>query len=101
MGGLGHLLNNPDMANMASQMMNDPNIQNMMSQMMGAFGPGGAGGAQPGGLDSLMRVGEQIAETMQRSNPELVENLRRQFEQNRGPSDNPDGQQDPNNGQQQ
>lgn len=50
---------------MAAQMMSDPNIQNMMGQMMNAFGgPPGAEGAQPGagggGLDNLMRVGEQV-----------------------------------------
>jgi hypothetical protein len=66
LGGLGSMFNNPQMAQMATQMMSDPNVQNMMSQMMGAFSggaqdPNAPGGAAPGGLDNLMRVGEQVS----------------------------------------
>ncbi|KAI6183609.1 Small glutamine-rich tetratricopeptide repeat-containing protein A [Aphelenchoides bicaudatus] len=90
MGGLGGLFNNPQMQQMASQMMSDPNIQNMMGQMMGAFSGGqqqpGAAPNAGGGLENLMRVGEQIAETLSQQNPELVEQLRQQFNNARGPS---------------
>ncbi|KAI6180738.1 Tetratricopeptide TPR-1 domain containing protein [Aphelenchoides besseyi] len=94
LGGLGGMLNNPQMAQMAAQMMSDPNIQNMMGQMMNAFGgsgqaPGSAGSGPS--FDGLMRVGEQIAETLQQSNPELVEQLRQQFNSTRGPSSGSDG----------
>ena len=80
------------MAGMAQQMMSDPSVQNMMSQMMGAFG--GQGGP---GLDGLMRVGEQIAESLHQSNPQLVEQLRQQFNATRGPSDGEGGESDGQN----
>jgi len=100
MGGLGAMLNNPHMAQMAAEMMSNPNVQNMMGQMMSAFS--GQGGAAAGGLDNLMRVGEQIAETLQQSNPELVESLRQQFSAARGPggTDGSDNQDSGNNQQQ-
>jgi small glutamine-rich tetratricopeptide repeat-containing protein alpha len=59
LGGLGGMFNNPQMQEMAAQMMTDPNIQNMMGQMMGAFQPDGNGAG--GGLENLMRVGEQVS----------------------------------------
>lgn len=104
LGGLGGMLNNPQMAQMAAQMMSNPNIQNMMGQMMGAFGgpdgaPGGGGGSGPG-LDGLMRVGEQIAETLQQSNPQLVEQLRQQFNATRGPAEGDNDGNEPPNDQQ-
>jgi small glutamine-rich tetratricopeptide repeat-containing protein alpha len=103
LAGMGGMFNNPQMAQMAAQMMSDPNIQNMMGQMMGAFsGQGAAGptpdaaGTNPGGLENLMRVGEQIAETLSAQNPELVEQLRQQFSNARGPGgDNDQNQQPP------
>ena len=34
----------------------------------------------PGGVDNLLRAGQQFAEQMQRTNPELVDQLRNQFQ---------------------
>jgi len=82
LGGLGGMLNNPEMAQMAAQMMSNPVMQNMMGQMMGTFAGQGAGhqNANTGGLENLMRVGEQLAETLSAQNPELVEQLRQKFQ---------------------
>jgi len=73
------LLNNPQMMENVTRMMSDPNIQNMMGQMMGTM-MGGAGGAPAGGMDNLLSAGQNLAQNMQQSNPELVEQLRRQFQ---------------------
>ncbi|RCN25162.1 hypothetical protein ANCCAN_29127 [Ancylostoma caninum] len=64
------LFNNPQMLNMAQTLMNDPNIQNMMGQLM-------SGGA---GFGNIFQAGQQLAQQMQQTNPEFVEQLRRQFE---------------------
>jgi len=63
-----------------------PNMQEMMSQMMGGAGgmggaPGapGAPGGPPASMESLLQAGQQLAQQMQQSNPELVEQLRRQM----------------------
>jgi len=81
---LGGFLNNPALMNMATQMLQDPNMQNMMSQMMGGAAQGGApgvGGGAGGGatMEGLLQAGQQLAQQMQQSNPELVEQLRRQM----------------------
>jgi len=81
---LGSLLGNPALMNMATTMMSDPNMQAMMGQIMGGMGggAGGAGGEAPPGpnnLDGLIQAGARLAEQMQESNPELVEQLRRQM----------------------
>ncbi|KAK6019706.1 tetratricopeptide repeat protein [Ostertagia ostertagi] len=70
------LFNNPQMLNMAQTLMNDPNIQNMMGQLM-------SGGA---GFGNIFQAGQQLAQQMQQTNPEFVEQLRRQFE-GHGPND--------------
>jgi len=93
---LGSFLNNPALMNMATTMLQDPNMQNMMSQMMGGGGmPGGMPGAAPGipgapgeppaSMESLLQAGQQLAQQMQQSNPELVEQLRRQMGGGGGP----------------
>lgn len=99
---LAGFLNNPALMNMATTMLQDPNMQNMMSQMMGGGGGmppgmpqipgmpqmpgmpaagGGAGGAPgaPADMAGLLQAGQQLARQMQDSNPELVEQLRRQM----------------------
>eukprot|EP00095_Tigriopus_kingsejongensis_P002211 maker-scaffold351_size199180-snap-gene-0.27 protein:Tk02211 transcript:maker-scaffold351_size199180-snap-gene-0.27-mRNA-1 annotation:"small glutamine-rich tetratricopeptide repeat-containing protein a" len=82
---MGGFLNNPAMMNMATSLLNDPNMQNMMSQLM-------SGGMVPEGnnMDGLLQAGQRIAEQMQQSNPDLVENLRRQMQ------GGPDGSSDQN-----
>lgn len=101
---LGGFLNNPALMNMASTMLQDPNMQNMMAQMMGGGGgmgglpgaPGAPVGGPPGGpppnIEGLLQAGQQLAQQMQASNPELVEQLRRQM---MGPGGNPPGAQPP------
>jgi len=82
-----------------------PNMQEMMSQMMGGAGgmgggapgapavpgaPGGPGGP-PASMESLLQAGQQLAQQMQQSNPELVDQLRRQMGGGQGPFPPPGG----------
>jgi len=78
---IGSLLGNPALMNMAQTMMSDPNMQAMMGQMMGGMGGGAGGQGAPGpnNLDGLIQAGARLAEQMQESNPELVDQLRRQM----------------------
>jgi len=98
---LGNFLNNPALMNMATTMLSDPNMQSMMGQMMGGLGGGGVPGVpgqpdQPGqppaSMESLLQAGQQLAQQMQQSNPELVEQLRRQMQGQGPPFPPPDGQ---------
>lgn len=111
---IGSFLNNPALMNMASTMLQDPHMQNMMAQMMGGMGGGaggagelpgapglslppgmgGAPGAPPQNIESLLQAGQQLAQQMQASNPELVEQLRRQMMGGNPPPGAP-GQQPP------
>eukprot|EP00092_Neocalanus_flemingeri_P016427 GFUD01017777.1.p1 GENE.GFUD01017777.1~~GFUD01017777.1.p1 ORF type:complete len:374 (-),score=154.83 GFUD01017777.1:188-1309(-) len=81
-----------------------PNMQEMMSQMMGGQGMGGgapgapaipgapgAPGGPPASMESLLQAGQQLAQQMQQSNPELVEQLRRQMGGGQGPFPPPGG----------
>merc|ERR1712012_1202950 len=100
MGGPGGMdlssfLNNPALMNMATTMLQDPNTQAMMGQMMGGQGGVPGGPAGPGGpppdMASLLQAGQQLAQQMQQSNPELVEQLRRQMGGGGGPFPPPPG----------
>jgi len=71
---VGSMLNNPGLMSMAQQMLSNPSMQQLMNQMISGANQGGGGG-----LDSLLQVGQQLAQQMQASNPELVEQLRRQM----------------------
>lgn len=86
---LGSFLNNPALMNMATTMLSDPNMQQMMGQMMGGMGgvPGAGGqpGEPPASMESLLQAGQQLAQQMQASNPDLVEQLRRQMQGGGGP----------------
>jgi len=83
-GGLdiGSMLNNPGLMNMAQQMLSNPSMQQLMNQMISGTSQGGGGG-----LDALLQVGQQLAQQMQTTNPELVEQLRRQMGGPGGPQD--------------
>eukprot|EP00088_Acartia_fossae_P061568 TRINITY_DN7400_c0_g1_i11.p1 TRINITY_DN7400_c0_g1~~TRINITY_DN7400_c0_g1_i11.p1 ORF type:complete len:335 (+),score=119.11 TRINITY_DN7400_c0_g1_i11:60-1064(+) len=107
---LGNFLNNPQLMNMATTMLQDPNMQNMMSQMMSGMGggmpgapPAGVGapppgmGAPPQNIESLLQAGQQLAQQMQASNPELVEQLRRQMMGGNPPGSGNDQQPPPGN----
>jgi len=90
---LSGMLNNPGLMSMAQQMLSNPSMQQLMNQMMGSAGMAAQGG---GGIESLLQVGQQLAQQMQAQNPELVEQLRRQM--GGGPGSGEPGQ-DPNNPQ--
>lgn len=80
---IGSFLNNPALMNMASSMLQDPNMQNMMAQLMSGGLGGGAGGqgaeGPPPSMEGLLQAGQQMAQQMVQTNPELVEQLRRQL----------------------
>jgi len=106
------LLSNPGLMSMATQMMQNPEVQNLMTNLMtggggaggtpdmngmpglppGGMPPGGMppGGMGPGGMDNLLQAGQQLAQQLHASNPELVEQLRQQMGgANRDNSGNP------------
>jgi len=96
MPDLGAFLNNPALMNMATTMLSDPNMQQMMGQMMGGMGgapgaPGGDGGQAPASMESLLQAGQQLAQQMQASNPDLVDQLRRQMQGGGPPFPPPEG----------
>uniref|UniRef100_A0A915DM45 SGTA homodimerisation domain-containing protein n=1 Tax=Ditylenchus dipsaci TaxID=166011 RepID=A0A915DM45_9BILA len=68
--GFASFLNNPAMIRMTTQIFSDPSI---MSEVMGNFT---AGNDAPGGLDGLLRAGQQMAERMGELHPEMIEQLR-------------------------
>merc|ERR1712183_874233 len=103
---LSSLLSNPAVMNMAQSFMSNPQVQNMFTNMMGGppggdgnpgpegaappptGAPPGAGmpgmpGAGAGGLDfnAVLNATSQFASQMQQQNPEMVENMRAQFQQ--------------------
>lgn len=88
MPNVGALLNNPAMMQMAQSMMSNPEMQNMMANMMQNMSQGG------GDFNSIMQMGQQLAQQMQQQNPELVSQLRTQMGRPPNPgepgSDNPD-----------
>jgi len=91
---LGSMLNNPSLMNFATQVMSDPVMQNAMTSMMsGAIGQGGG----PQNINQLLEAGQRLASQMQQQNPELIEQLRRQFQNQGGGPDQ--GNNDPNNPQ--
>jgi len=71
---LGQFMNNPSLLNMASQMLNDPGVRDVMSGILQMGNEGG----NPN-IDTLLQMGQQLAEQMQINNPGFVDNLRRQF----------------------
>lgn len=90
---LGGLLQNPALLSMATEMLADPGMQNLISGLMstttgeatgGALGAGGAP-VGAGGMSALLEAGQALAQHMQASNPELVEQLRRQVRPPGGP----------------
>jgi len=84
---LQSFFSNPNLINMASQMLQDPSMQHMMQNIMQSFQTGTAGG---GGMENLLQMGQAIAQQIQTSNPNLVDQLTGQ-----APGDGAPG---PNNG---
>ncbi|XP_065834274.1 small glutamine-rich tetratricopeptide repeat-containing protein alpha-like [Oscarella lobularis] len=82
---LGALFNNPAMMSMAQNVMSNPAMMNMAASMFssmsqGGGGGGGAGGAGGGGMPDLFAMGQQFTEQLQQENPELLDQLKDQFE---------------------
>ncbi|KAL5107345.1 Small glutamine-rich tetratricopeptide repeat-containing protein alpha [Taenia crassiceps] len=91
------LLNNPMMQSMAQRLISDPQMQSTVSSMVqGIFSGGNApteGNGTPSGvpnMDDLLRYGQQFAQQMRQTNPDLVDALRQQMQ-------NVTGQQSPSN----
>ncbi|KAH8866401.1 Small glutamine-rich tetratricopeptide repeat-containing protein alpha [Schistosoma japonicum] len=128
---LNSILSNPMMQNMARQFMSDPNAQNMMTNLLrNTFGMSdnptannptsnteatnsngstesnlqsdngtGVGGQS---MDEFLRLGQQLAQQLQASNPQLVNHLRQTFHtnvagQNSNPENNPNFNDEHNN----
>ncbi|EUB62876.1 Small glutamine-rich tetratricopeptide repeat-containing protein beta [Echinococcus granulosus] len=101
---LGALLSNPMMQNMAQQLMSDPQMQSTVSSMMQGIFSGGTGSAEgtgvPSGgpnIDNLLRYGQQFAQQMRQTNPDLVDTLRQQMQnmtRQQPPSNDTDNEKD-------
>lgn len=83
---LGGLLQNPALLNMATEMLSDPNMQNLISGLMTTAAPNPAAANGAGGMNVLLEAGQALAQHMQSSNPDLVEQLRRQMRPPGGPA---------------
>lgn len=89
--GLDSLMSNPALMNMATQMMQQPAMQQMMSTLMGGAAappapPAGSAESAPqpdgaAGFQAMLQAGQQLAEQMRSTNPELIEQLRQQMGQ--------------------
>jgi hypothetical protein len=71
------MLSNPAFMNMASSLMSQPGFQQMATRMMGGMG-GGGGGGDGGAPEGMIPHVAQMAQEMQRNNPELFQNLQQQ-----------------------
>jgi len=95
LGGMdfSSLLSNPALMNMATNMLQNPQMQEMMANMMSGVGGGGQAGnasSPEPGISGLLQAGQNLAQQMQQSNPELVEQLRSQMREN--PENQPNSQ---------
>ncbi|XP_074641725.1 small glutamine-rich tetratricopeptide repeat-containing protein alpha-like [Tubulanus polymorphus] len=92
MGGLDFsaLMSNPSIMSMAQNLMSRPEMQDMMTGLLQNAGQGESGAAS--GMGNLFRTTYQLAQQMQQQNPELVNQLRTQMNENGSSSSN-----DPNN----
>lgn len=70
-------LNNPTLMNMATTILANPQMQSMMTNMMSSVS-GDQSRAGSASVTNLLQAGQQIAQELNASNPELVEQLRAQ-----------------------
>lgn len=85
------LLQNPSLMGMATEMLSDPQMQNLISGLV-------AGAPEPTGanrMSALLQAGHELAQQMQQSNPQLVEQLRRQVASQIGRDLPPEGGEEP------
>lgn len=71
---ISQFINNPNLINMATQMLSDSNFRNLMSGIMNMSQSGDPN------LDVLFQAGQTLANRMQSSDPNFVENLRRSLD---------------------
>uniref|UniRef100_A0A8W8NRH0 SGTA homodimerisation domain-containing protein n=1 Tax=Magallana gigas TaxID=29159 RepID=A0A8W8NRH0_MAGGI len=85
----------------AQSMMQNPNMQQMMANFMSSMSGGGATpeGGPPGGMNNILEIGQQLAQQMEQTNPELVTQLRTQFGRG-GPPNSEGGDPSQQNGDQ-
>jgi small glutamine-rich tetratricopeptide repeat-containing protein alpha len=67
-----NIFNNPSLINMATQMMQDPTMQNMMRSIISGFN---SGGSDTNSVDSLLQMGQAIANQIRQSNPNLADEI--------------------------
>merc|ERR1712176_1129067 len=68
------VMQNPQMRQMAENLMQNPEMQNMMQNMIGSGMPG-----MEGFNPAAMQAGMQMAQQMMQSNPDAVEEMRKEF----------------------
>lgn len=79
------MFSNPALMNMATSMMSNPEMQQMMSGLMSGAQQEPSGGE---GFAGLLQAGQRLAQQMQQTNPDLVNQLRTQMNR---PGDGPNG----------
>ncbi|VDD83829.1 unnamed protein product [Mesocestoides corti] len=83
---LNTLLSNPMLQDMAQRLMSDPQMQNTQGIFRDGSSPSETNASPPqasqvpSSLDDILRFGQQIAQQMRQSNPELVNTLRQQMQ---------------------
>jgi len=82
------IFNNPSLINMATQMLQDPNMQNMMRSIITGFN---TGGNDTQSVDSLLQMGQAIANQIRQSNPNLAEEIGSRFNTQQEPRSSPQG----------
>lgn len=83
---LSQMFSNPALMNMATSMLANPQMQAMMTNMMSGASAGSQSPAGTGSISNLLQAGQQMAQEMQASNPELIEQLRAQMRNPNPPS---------------
>lgn len=83
---MSSLFNNPALMNMATTMLANPQMQSMMANLMSGSAGGGQSPTGPASMSHLLQAGQQLAQEMQASNPELVEQLRAQMRDPNSPA---------------
>ncbi|KAI1704556.1 tetratricopeptide repeat domain-containing protein [Ditylenchus destructor] len=74
---MASLMNNPELMQTAARMMSDPGVQDMVSQMMTNLVQNANGqGIDPEAFGSFVHAGEALAERLNQSNPEVLEQFR-------------------------
>lgn len=71
---MSQFINNPNLINMATQMLSDSNFRNLMSGIMNMRQSGDPN------LDALFQAGQTLANRMQSTDPNFVDNLRRSLD---------------------